>query len=225
MPYPAFLSDNMRWNAVKRKDALADGVFLYAVRTTKIYCRPVCKARLARRANVDFYDTADEAERAGYRPCKRCKPESAGRMPENHAVRRVRAMVEQQRLSPRAVADDARRQQPLPPPPVDSGCLEEMARQAGVSKRHFHRIFKAVTDMTPAQYLRHSGGGAPPSCERNLEEPCSVTRDTDAMMEVWGLGSWAIESAQSELTADLFTPDDVDFDFDSFITNFDDGLL
>ncbi|KAK7957798.1 metal binding domain of Ada family protein [Apiospora saccharicola] len=210
MPYPAFTSDNTRWNAVRRKDVLADGVFLYAVRTTKIYCRPVCKARLARRANVDFYDTADEAERAGYRPCKRCKPESAGRMPENNAVRRVRAMVEQG--------------QPLPPP-VDSGCLAEMARQAGVSKWHFHRIFKAVTDMTPAQYLQHRGGGAPSSYERNLEEPYSVARGTDAMAEALSLESWAIESTQSELTADLFTPDDIDFDFDSFITSLDDGLL
>ncbi|KAK7926626.1 metal binding domain of Ada-domain-containing protein [Apiospora marii] len=223
MPHPAFLSDSTRWTAVQRKDALADGVFLYAVRTTKIYCRPVCKARLARRANVDFYDTAEQAERAGYRPCKRCKPESAGRMPENHAVRRVRAMVERQWLSPRAVTDDARGQQPLRPPPVDSGCLEEMARQAGVSKWHFHRIFKTVTDMTPAQYLRHSGGGAPSSYERNMEEPCSVARGTDATMEALGLECWAIESTQSELTADLSTLDDADFDFDSFITSLDEA--
>ncbi len=52
------------------------GAFMYAVRTTKIFCRPVCKARLARRANVVFYSSALEAQKAGFRPCKRCKPVS-----------------------------------------------------------------------------------------------------------------------------------------------------
>jgi len=95
MSDPAFLIGSARWNAVKRRDMLADVVFIYGVRTTKIYCRPVCKARLARRANVVFYDTTYEAERANYRPCKRCKPDLAGRIPETNAVQRVRAMVEQ----------------------------------------------------------------------------------------------------------------------------------
>ncbi|KAL2444399.1 hypothetical protein ABEF95_016528 [Exophiala dermatitidis] len=63
-----------RWKALTVRDHLASHAFVYAVLTTKIYCRPDCKARLARRANVVFYDTAKEAEKAGFRACKRCKP-------------------------------------------------------------------------------------------------------------------------------------------------------
>ncbi|EHY59539.1 hypothetical protein HRR83_001184 [Exophiala dermatitidis] len=68
-----------RWKALMVRDHLATNAFVYAVLTTKIYCRPDCKARLARRANVVFYDTAKEAEKAGFRACKRCKPCSSPR--------------------------------------------------------------------------------------------------------------------------------------------------
>ncbi|KAK8093187.1 uncharacterized protein PG998_014588 [Apiospora kogelbergensis] len=136
-----FASDSARWSAVRRKDAQADSLFVYCVRTTKIYCRPVCEARLARRDNVVFHDGPDAAERAGFRQCKRCKPHLVGRMPENGAVRRVRALVEQKAADPGDQVDS---------PPVERlACLERMAKQAGVSKWHFHRTFKEVTKMTP----------------------------------------------------------------------------
>src|SRR5687768_8774749 len=63
-----------RWQAVARRDTNADGRFVYAVKTTGVYCRPSCAARLARRENVEFYATPADAERAGFRACKRCKP-------------------------------------------------------------------------------------------------------------------------------------------------------
>ncbi len=84
-----FSTDTKKWLAVQSKDKKADGLFVYAVRTTKIFCRPVCKARLARRSNVAFYESAHEAERAGYRACKRCKPTTSGAMPEEDAVNKV----------------------------------------------------------------------------------------------------------------------------------------
>ena len=69
----AFTTDDARWAAVQTRDPAADGVFFIAVRTTKIFCRPVCPARPLRR-NVAFFATAQAALGAGYRACKRCKP-------------------------------------------------------------------------------------------------------------------------------------------------------
>ena len=71
--------DDARWNAVQRRDHAADGTFVYSVRTTGVYCRPSCAARLPRRENVAFHQTSADAERAGFRPCKRCRPNEPAR--------------------------------------------------------------------------------------------------------------------------------------------------
>src|SRR4029453_17691600 len=70
----SLFDDDARWKAVKRRDHAADGAFVYSVRTTGVYCRPSCAARLPRRENVAFHQTCADAERAGFRPCKRCRP-------------------------------------------------------------------------------------------------------------------------------------------------------
>jgi len=75
---PAFSSDDARWEAVRRRDAGADGLFFYAVRTTGVYCRPSCPARLPHRENVTFHATPADAEGGGFRPCRRCRPNAAG---------------------------------------------------------------------------------------------------------------------------------------------------
>ena len=67
-------SADPRWVDVVARNARADGKFYYAVRTTGVYCRPSCAARPARPENVDFYATREEAEKAGFTPCKRCQP-------------------------------------------------------------------------------------------------------------------------------------------------------
>ncbi|EHP91913.1 Ada metal-binding domain-containing protein, partial [Methylorubrum extorquens] len=66
--------DAAKWAALKARDAQADGSFVYSVRTTGVYCRPSCPARPARPENVAFHATCAEAEAAGFRPCKRCRP-------------------------------------------------------------------------------------------------------------------------------------------------------
>jgi uncharacterized protein len=78
LPAPPLLyaDDDARWEAVKRRDQKADGAFFYSVKTTGVFCRPSCPGRLPLRENVDFHSNADEAERAGFRPCKRCRPQS-----------------------------------------------------------------------------------------------------------------------------------------------------
>src|SRR5687768_6544474 len=75
-----------RWTAVLARDRTADGKFVYSVKTTGVYCRPSCGARLARPENVAFHATAGEAERAGFRPCKRCRPGEPS-LAERHAAR------------------------------------------------------------------------------------------------------------------------------------------
>ena len=74
-----------RWHSVVEREGAADGKFFYSVKTTGVYCRPSCGARLARPENVQFYSTPEEAEKAGFRPCKRCKPKRIGSATENAA--------------------------------------------------------------------------------------------------------------------------------------------
>src|SRR3954470_3360895 len=81
MPVPR---DEARWDAVRRRDGAADGAFFYSVRTTGVYCRPSCAARLPRPENVRFHESRSEAEKAGFRPCKRCKPDQPS-LAEQHA--------------------------------------------------------------------------------------------------------------------------------------------
>lgn len=126
-----FRSDDERWGALLRRDDSADGQFVYSVKTTGVYCRPTCAARLAKRQNIEFYATPAQAQRAGFRPCLRCRPDA---------------------LSPRsrnaeAIADACRRivQQDV----VD---VDALAASAGMSSSHFHRVFKSVTGLTPKAY-------------------------------------------------------------------------
>jgi AraC family transcriptional regulator of adaptative response/methylated-DNA-[protein]-cysteine methyltransferase len=95
-----FDTDDERWNAVVHRDPRADGAFYYCVRTTGVYCRPSCAARLARRDNVRFHSTCSDAERAGFRPCKRCRPNEAP------LAERQAAAVE--RACPRSTSSQAR---------------------------------------------------------------------------------------------------------------------
>ncbi len=121
-----------RWQAVQARDASADGSFFYSVRTTGAYCRPSCGARAARPENVQFHATAADAERAGFRPCKRCRPDQPA-----PARRHADCVTE----ACRRLASDQ-------PPPS----LAQLARAAGLSASHLHRIFKAATGLTPRAY-------------------------------------------------------------------------
>src|SRR5512135_552413 len=82
----SYLTDQKRWEAVVHREKHADDAFVYSVKTTGVYCRPSCPARLARRENVDFHLTPEHAERAGFRPCKRCKPNGPSTHDEQAAL-------------------------------------------------------------------------------------------------------------------------------------------
>src|SRR5262245_25237115 len=125
-------TDDARWAAIRARDTSADGSFVYSVKTTGVYCRPSCAARPARPENVAFHDTTAAAERAGFRACKRCKPDQPPL-----AERQARQVAELCRMIEHS------EQVPT---------LEELASRAGMSAFHTHRMFKAVTGVTPRAY-------------------------------------------------------------------------
>src|SRR4051812_19663928 len=127
-----FVNDVERWEAVQRRDCQADGSFYYSVRTTGVYCRPSCASRPKRRENVAFHLTCADAERAGFRACRRCRPNEAG-LAEQHAAAIAKAcrLIENSDGTPD---------------------LDTLAGAAGMSRFHFHRVFRSVTGVTPKAY-------------------------------------------------------------------------
>jgi len=117
---------------VVRRDRNADGQFYYSVKTTGVYCRPWCAARLPRRENVAFHNSCADAEAAGFRPCKRCQPNSPT-LDEQYAA---------------MVAKACRIIQAAEEPPS----LAALAKAVGMSPFHFHRVFKKIAGLTPKAY-------------------------------------------------------------------------
>jgi len=128
----SYSSEAERWAALEQRDREADGVFYYGVRSTGVYCRPSCAARPALRCNVSFHDSCADAERAGFRPCLRCKPDQPA-LAERHA----------QMIAQACRLIDASEELPN---------LDSLAAASSMSRFHFHRIFKAHTGITPKAY-------------------------------------------------------------------------
>jgi AraC family transcriptional regulator, regulatory protein of adaptative response / methylated-DNA-[protein]-cysteine methyltransferase len=127
-----YASDQARWNALVQKDHSADGEFWYTVKTTGVFCRPSCPSRRPNRENVEFYDSPEEAEKAGYRPCRRCDPKGPG-IAGQHAD---------------AVATACR----LIKETDEYPNLDGLAAAVNMSPYWFHRVFKASTGLTPKAY-------------------------------------------------------------------------
>jgi AraC family transcriptional regulator of adaptative response/methylated-DNA-[protein]-cysteine methyltransferase len=146
-------NDERHWEAVLARDSSQDGRFVFAVSSTGIYCRPSCPSKRPRRSNVTFYGKAEEAERAGYRACLRCRPKAADGNPQMAMVKAVCRYIEQH-------LDE----------PVTLARLGSEFRQ---SPFHLQRTFKQVLGVTPKEYAD--------SCrlnqvKRNLRAGHSVTR-------------------------------------------------
>jgi AraC family transcriptional regulator, regulatory protein of adaptative response / methylated-DNA-[protein]-cysteine methyltransferase len=122
------------WRAVENRDAGADGSFLYGVRTTGVYCRPGCASRRPLRANTVFFETTEAARAGGFRPCKRCRPtDDSAASRHLAAVEKACALLQNSEAMP---------------------SLAELADAAGISRFHFHRVFKQITGTTPRDYAR-----------------------------------------------------------------------
>jgi AraC family transcriptional regulator of adaptative response/methylated-DNA-[protein]-cysteine methyltransferase len=141
-----------RWGLVVTRDAAADGKFVYSVKTTGVYCRPSCPSRLAKPENVAFHVSCADAEKAGFRACKRCKPGQLSPLEQN-AQRVVRAC---------RILETAE----------EVPSLAELAESVEMSPYHFHRTFKAVTGLTPQDY---AAANRTSRVRETLEKSHSVT--------------------------------------------------
>lgn len=159
-PHSSYATDEERWQAVLARDVAADGHFVYAVRTTGVYCRPSSAARLPKRENVEFFDDAGAAEAAGYRPSRRARGDQTSAAAE-------RAVL---------VAQACRLIEAAETPPN----LDELAAQAGMSSFHFHRVFKTETGLTPKAYSSAYRA-------RKLREELS-TQDASVTDAIYGAG-------------------------------------
>jgi AraC family transcriptional regulator, regulatory protein of adaptative response / methylated-DNA-[protein]-cysteine methyltransferase len=128
------------WKKVVARDPASDGAFVYAVRTTRIYCRPSCASRRPLRANVEFFGSSDDAERAGFRACRRCGGRRDGAWSAQELVtracRRLDASLEGERPT-----------------------LDRLAEECGVGPHRLHRAFRSVLGISPRDYLAAKRAG------------------------------------------------------------------
>ncbi|MCQ4166600.1 bifunctional DNA-binding transcriptional regulator/O6-methylguanine-DNA methyltransferase Ada [Tahibacter harae] len=161
MSTTAYATDAARWAAVQARDPAADGHFVYAVRTTGVYCRPSSTARLPKRENVEFFATAAAAEAAGYRPSRRARGDQGSAAAGRAAL----------------VARACRLIEAAETPPA----LDDLAAEVGMSPFHFHRLFKAETGLTPKAY-------ASAYRARKLREELSAAPAASITEAIYGAG-------------------------------------
>lgn len=123
-----------QWQAILHSDAAYDDEFFYAVKTTGIFCRPSCKSKPPKRENACVFQNAEEAQAAGFRPCKRCKP-TGERLPDKEWVEVMTQYLDNHYTEPLT--------------------LEMLAEVCHGSPYHLHRTFKKVTGVTPVDYIQH----------------------------------------------------------------------
>ncbi|KAH8682844.1 hypothetical protein BGZ60DRAFT_443381, partial [Tricladium varicosporioides] len=139
MKYPVreFSTDSSRWAALTCRNPHASKAFIYSVLTTKIYCRPTCPSRLARRSNIIFHNNYREAEAAGFRPCKRCKPNLISFEQEEGQKSMVdRACVLLEKEESRG----------------EKWTVKQLAIEVGLTESHFCRVFRKLLGMTVGEY-------------------------------------------------------------------------
>ena len=173
------LSVDLCWDAVLARDAAHDGQFVFAVSSTGVYCRPSCPARRPRRENVRFFAHPEQAEKAGFRACLRCRPRAITGNPQSDFAKQVCRYIEQHLDEPTTLA--------------------QLGKAFGQSPFHLQRRFKAAVGISPRQYAD--------SCrlqllKRNLQAGDNVTR---AMYDAgYGSSSRLYEKTSSQLG---MTPD------------------
>jgi len=134
-PLPARLDEERLWHAVLSRDRASNGRFVYAVRSTRIYCRPSCASRRPNRTQVVFFESSEAAQRAGFRACRRCRPEdTAAADRQSEFVQRACQLLE-------AHAEEG------------GISLSALGSALGVSPYHLQRTFKQVMGVTPRQYV------------------------------------------------------------------------
>jgi AraC family transcriptional regulator of adaptative response/methylated-DNA-[protein]-cysteine methyltransferase len=167
--------NDARWNAVSSKDARCDGQFVFAVSSTGIYCRPSCPSRRPHRDRVSFFELPEAAERAGFRPCRRCHPrDTSAKDPQVELVQRVCNLIDN---------NDA-----------EVMTLGVLSDQTGVSSFHLQRTFKRIMGVTPRQYADARRLGSFKSRVRDGESVTNAIYDAG-----FGSSSRLYEQAVSQL--------------------------
>ncbi|ODQ63707.1 hypothetical protein NADFUDRAFT_6674, partial [Nadsonia fulvescens var. elongata DSM 6958] len=131
-----FSTNEERWMGLVERNPEAEGHFFYCVRTTMICCRPTCSSRLAFRENITFFSTLSEAINAGYRTCKRCRPDDKDWNTQRKAVTEACRFLAEHAKKGKAWMS-----------------VDVLAKNAGLSKWHFLRVFKRYTKTTPRSYF------------------------------------------------------------------------
>ncbi|KAI5855804.1 metal binding domain of Ada-domain-containing protein [Tricharina praecox] len=185
-------TSSLRWLILQSRDPNYHSAFVYAVKTTKIFCRPTCSARLARRTNVVFYDTPLEAAAAGFKACKRCHPEVEGWHPKGEAmVQRAKTIIE-------ASSEE------IP--------LKTLAAKVGVTEWHFSRRFKKEVGITPRAYYgvvcEHRRRKSIPTTAQ-IDDDHGTEENTEEKVEAVGTA----EELCEEFTRDEFR----EFTMDEFV--------
>lgn len=121
------------WEAVCRNDASYDGMFFYAVKSTGVYCRPSCKSKKPKRENICFFDTAEQARTAGFRPCKRCRSDLLEYQPIREIAQKAKRLIEESFCQ--------------------KGELNQRLKHLGVSRRRLDEIFKTEYGLTMFEYM------------------------------------------------------------------------
>lgn len=169
-----FLTNDQRWDAVKTRDTEARDAFVYAVTTTGIYCRPSCSSRRPNRKNVRFFNTGADAESAGFRACKKCKPEDSDNC----------SRIDDRILRACRIIDNS----------DQSPTLEQLGKAVGLSPFHFQKLFKSALGITPKEY---AASRRMHRMKDNLKQGASVT---DAIFDAgFGSNSRLYEHADREL--------------------------
>lgn len=127
------MTQNEKWSAVKSNNANADGLFYYAVKTTGIFCRPSCKSKEPARENVMFFDCSEDAIVAGFRPCKRCRPELIDYQPLADIAKQTKNVIEQYYSEKQLLTDEL--------------------QKLGVSRRRMAQIFQREYGKSPTEYV------------------------------------------------------------------------
>lgn len=189
------------WKAVQARDARFDGAFVFGVKTTGIFCRPSCKAKPAKRQNVEFFEAAERAESNGFRACLRCRPKQAGRIdPKVELVMRALDII----------SDDT------------EVSLDELGRQLEISSSHLQRTFKQIVGISPKKYAEVK------KVERFKDELRGGSDVVTAMYEAgYGSSSRLYENAAEKLgmTPAVYKKGGIGMNINYIITDCDLGKL
>jgi len=189
-PNHNFETNTQRWQATQSRSRAADRSFVYGVLTTKIFCRPSCASRRPSRKHVRFFTlpgAIEKAEKAGFRPCKRCIPDALG--VKNTAVLGVCEVLRLIIVETFGKSNSSGK---------ESMRLESLAKSAGLSTFHFHRLFKATTQITTGDFV-HACRSLALQDALGKDQAQGLSRVTNAMAPVEESPCWSARSARKAL--------------------------